>query len=60
MIDVKHNQVGMAIEKGAEVDNIVAIVQVRTTSKRQPDNNHITRNEGYAKSIREERDTVNF
>ena len=50
----------MAIEKGAEVDNVVSIVQARTTSKRQPDNNHITRNEGYAKSIREERDTVNF
>ena len=60
MIDVKHNQVGMTIEKGVEVDNIDAIVQARTRSKRLPDNNHITLNEGYAKSIREERDTVNF
>jgi len=60
VIDVKHNQVGMTIEKGVEVDNIVAIVQARTRSKRLPDNNHSTLNEGYPKSIREERDTVNF
>ena len=33
---------------------------IQCPSLNMPDNSHITRNEGYAKSIREERDMVNF